>query len=249
VSLTYRLLPNDEVSYRDPPRLEFNSPHFDGVLEGGTLTLRPTQHYSHLDDARGPAERSLKAWEVDTALRLGPGAIAFEYVTGEVIDRDPPPPGSSQTIVVGAAELVLLGERVSVHVTRSKYPEPPTHFEFSPDIEVLWTRLESHRAGKEPLLSMAYFVLSWVEAMAGGRGPAAKLLSIDMPVLVKLGELTSTRGDGKSARKANRARTQRPISEAEKTWILSALKAIVRNVAERGNPNPTQVTMAGLPDL
>jgi len=54
--------------------------------------------------------------------------IRFKFDQAEVIDRDPPPPGTSQVIEVNAAEMIMLGDSVSLHLTCSKYPQPPIAF-------------------------------------------------------------------------------------------------------------------------
>jgi hypothetical protein len=248
VSLTYALKPGDEVSYRNPPRLEFENALFTGVLDEGTLTLRPKDHYPSIFAARELADRFLRAWELDATLNGGRGSIAFEYRTGEVIDRDPPPPGSPQSIEVQCASHALIGCQASVHVTRSKYPDPPEYFQFTPDVEVLWGRIEGYRLGREPLLSMAYFCLSWLERrMANSREDAALVLNAEKPVLGKLGELTSKRGDSSMARKASHS--PQPLSDAERVWIIAALEKLLRNAGELGKRLPPRITLKDLPEL
>lgn len=248
VSLTYVVKPSDEVSYRDPPRLEFEAALFTGVLDEGTLTLKPKDHYPSINAAREPADRFLRAWELDATLRGGRGSLAFEYRTGEVIDRDPPPPGSPQHIEVQCASHAFIGCQASIHLTRGKYPEPPEYFQFTPDIEVLWGRIEGYRLGRESLLSMAYFCLTWLERqMATGRAEAARVLNTEKSVLDKLGELTSERGDSSMARKASRS--PQPLSDAERVWIIAALEKLLHNVGKLGKRLPPRITLKDLPEL
>ena len=247
VSLTYRLRPSEEVSYDSPPPLTFERGLFSGLLDGDVLRLRPKDHYPSIELARGPAERFLRAWELDAELQRGRGSIAFDYETGEVIDRNPPPPGTSQTIHVGTASMVIVGCSASLHVTRREYPEPPEHFEFTSEVEALWHRLEGYRGGREPLLPMAYFCLTLVERIGGGRARAARLLSVDRAVLDKLGELTSERGDAATARKVSRSGSPRPLMDSEAKWIVAALEGIVRNVGEANSPARPGLTIADLP--
>ncbi len=250
VSLTYRRKPSEEVSYDSPPPLTFKRDLFSGLLDGDVLVLTPKDHYPSIELAQGPAERFLRAWEIDAELRSESGSIAFDYETGEVIDRNPPPPGTSQTIQVEVGSMVIVGAPASLHVTRRKYPEPPKHFEFTSDVKELWDRLEGYRAGGEPLLTMAYYCLTIVERIGGGRrrrAKAAKLLRVDKAVLNKLGELTSVCGDAATARKA--WPVPRPLADSEAKWIVAALERIVRNLGEANSSVRSRLTLAELPPL
>ncbi len=78
VSLTYRRKPSEEVSYDSPPPLTFKCNLFSGRLDGDVLILTPNDHYPSIELAQGPAERFLRAWELDAELRRGRGSIAFD---------------------------------------------------------------------------------------------------------------------------------------------------------------------------
>ncbi len=88
VSLTYRRKPSEEVSYDSPPPLTFERDLFFGLLDGDVLVLTPKDHYPSIELAQGPAERFLRAWEIDAELRSESGSIAFDYETGEVFQAD-----------------------------------------------------------------------------------------------------------------------------------------------------------------
>lgn len=94
VSLTYELEQGDEVRYAEPPPMRFRSGGFEGVLQDGVLILKPEDHYPSLETARVLADRFLRGWELDARLNEGRPALSFQYVTGKMIDRNPPPPGS-----------------------------------------------------------------------------------------------------------------------------------------------------------
>ena len=248
VSLTYHLTPSDEVRYVDPPALAFETRFFRGELAQDVLVLEPKDHYPTVDLARGPADRFVRSWEVDAAL-LGRGPLAFEYVTASVVDRNPPPPG---TVVRLEAELSAgfgLADVNSAHVARRSYPEPPANFEYTADVDVLWARLKAYERGEESLLSMAYFCLTWVERMGGSRAAASSLIHVDKEVLDKLGELTSTRGDAQTARKASRSRALQELSAQERTWIVACLRALVRQVGQQPGATGRGLSVADLPAL
>jgi len=87
---------------------------------------------------------------------------------------------------------------------------------------------------------MAYFCLTVVEATAGGRAEAAKALAVDPEVLSKIGELSSTRGDTATARKAHASRN--PLTSQERAW----LEDVVRQLALRLGHTGTADTLAPL---
>lgn len=144
--------------------------------------------------------------------------------------------------VAAAGALHLSGEVALLKVKRGRYPQPSPAFAATPEVQALWARYSGYLNGQEPLLAMAYFCLTILER--GNRKAAAKAFGIDVKVLKKLGELTSTRGDLKSARKM----TQRtvPITSQEAEWVESAIKAIIRHLAEQPK---TLLTLRDLPRL
>jgi hypothetical protein len=242
-------MPGDEVRYAGAPPIHIRSPEFTGALEDGVLVLEPRDHYPSLELARILAERFLRGWELDARLKEGRPALAFQYVTGEMVDRDPPPPGSPQVLALKAAGIAVVAGSLSICVTRRTYPDPPADFEFTPDVEVLWSRLEGYHAGREPLLSMAYFCLTWIERSGGGRRSAAKLFGLDKAVLDKLGELATNRGGPQEARKATRSTLSQQLSDREEKWIVACLELLIRRVGEASRPTYKTLTLNHLPKL
>jgi hypothetical protein len=250
VSLTYSLRPAPDTAYDNPPPVLWENDLFSVELQDDVLTISLKEHYPTVKAARAPVDRFLRAWELDAELKLGRRILCFDYNTAEVIDRDPPPPGVVQTLRASAAAEISVAGSLTARVTRKKYPEPPERFEFSLELETLWNRLEGYGAGREFLPSMAYFCLSTVETMGGNRAGAAELLSIDKAVLDKLGELTSARGDAKTARKMSLKHALTPLTVRESEWIVAAVKAIVRKVGERAAGGEERaLTLADLPAL
>jgi hypothetical protein len=150
--------------------------------------------------------------------------------------------------LAGTARITLTGNAVTLSVTRRTYPAPPTGFVASPDVSTLWNRYEGHVLGREPLPGMGYFCLSVVEWRYGGRKGAAEDLKIDFPILKKLGELTSRRGDEATARKQEGP--LQPLTGAEEEWIRVALMALIRQLGMKEGGAPlSPVKMAKLPTL
>jgi hypothetical protein len=78
---------------------------------------------------------------------------------------------------------------------------------------------------------MANFCLTVVERQGKGRRGAANLLGIEFPVLKKLGELTATKGDEKTARKVPPTGFN-PYIASEVEWMEAAVCAIIRRLGE-----------------
>lgn len=250
-SITYTLQ-SDDV-YLKPPRLEFDSELFAGALDQGALELWPKDHYPSVEAVRPTADRFVRGWEVASALRYARGAVAFEYDSCQIIDRNPPGPGEVH-LQAETGAFVFMGAQAGATVTRGAYPAPPDDFRFTEDVEALWGRLEEYRQGREKLLPMAYFCLTWIDRMGGGgrktRKHAAKNLRIAYKVLDTLGRLTSDeRGDPRSGRKVKHGRDPTPLSAQEELWIVAALEKAILNVGMIGVTTPRQVTMADLPKL
>lgn len=219
-------------------------------LEDGIVTLKLKEHFPSIASACNVVDEFLRAWELDAALSYGKREIKFTFKDAEVIDRNPPPPGSPQIIEsTGSASAKAFGAG-ALHITRRQYPEPPTRLKMSSDVETLWQRYEGYLNNREPLPSMAYFCLTWMETKVGGRDHAAKSYRIAKDVLRKLGELTASRGDEKTARKVKQGSTLVPLGSTEIRWIETTIKAIIRRVGEiSSDPFLPVITMSDLPTL
>jgi len=250
VSLRYRVEFAATVTFNNPPALEYESDKFRMRLENGTAVFELKEHFPSVEVARGIVDTFVRAWELDVALNSGRREITFVYENAKVIDRNPPPPGKPRVIqLAGIASATSFGI-ATVSVARTEYPSPPRYFALNPDVETLWQRFEGYTQGREPLLAMAYFCLTLLEARAGSRKDAENAYRIHYAVLSKLGELTANKGDKESARKTNDAKTFAPLTKIEIGWIEAALKAIIRRVGEIDTtPSASIITMNDLPKL
>jgi hypothetical protein len=106
------------------------------------------------------------------------------------------------------------------------------------------------RAGKEPLQSMAYFVLTLLESVAGNRQEAARSFSIDLSVLSTIGRLSSTKGDSSTARKIKSPKPLQELSGPEKQWLEQAIRRVIHRLGEHASGMPlTQIKLSDLPKL
>jgi hypothetical protein len=238
------------VSYDRPEPLSFDNHLGRFECLDGHLVVAPEAHFADPDDARVEVEPFLRAWEMDSDLDGNIGAIRFEYVRADVVDRDPPPPGASVTIAAKAGALGISGAAAAGHITRRRYPQPPNGFRASPDVQHAYARWLAYRDGREPLQAMAYFVLTILEAGAGGRACAAHLLAVDPDVLDNVGRLSSTKGDSATARKATKAGAFQPLTPIETNWLEAAIRRLIRRLGEREAGAALEyIRMAELPRL
>ena len=64
-------------------------------------------------------------------------------------------------------------------VTQNFFPNPPKDFRATSEVELAYGRWYGYRKGREPLQSMAYFVLTLLEVTAGRRNQASRTFHID----------------------------------------------------------------------
>jgi hypothetical protein len=253
VWLKYRLETDETTSY-NAPALEREYDPFSLLLADEVLMVTMKQHFPSVDAARNSVEEVLQSWELDVALRFRTGELQFIFEESSLIDRDPPPPGTPQVLAVDAAISGSSVMSAALHVTRLHYPEPPSRFKASPDVQVMWFRYQQHLKGKETLQAMAYFCLTVIESLAqkGSRKKAADEYRIDIEILSKLGNFTTNKGTQFDARKYNNDFA--PLSQAEENWMHEAVKILIRRKAEYDYEPATansleQITMADLPQL
>lgn len=237
--LSYRIIESDDFAFENAPALHFATAEFEGVLEANVLRLTPKAHFAAEADAVEVAAPFIAGWMIHAELRLGRPDFQLRYDGAQVVDRAPSPGHHSLHVSNHAKASVT----AHLKVLRHQYPEPPTRFSVTPEVQVIWDRFCAYVAGKEPLLSMAYFCLTLLER--GNRKAAAGHFGVELAVLSKLGELTSERGDGATARKMTP--NTKPLSGAERTWLETAIKALCIHLAGAGSGQ--SLSMANLPPL
>lgn len=248
--LHFEIGSEEGVSYENPAPLTFTNHLGQFVCRDGVLRVEPAAHFADESDARVVVEPFLRAWEIDADLNGNIGTIRFSFLGADVVDRNPPLLGTPQVISAGAAAAAFASVRAAAHITRRLYPTPPESFRATSDVTQAYSRWRGFRAGHEPLQSMAYFVLTLVEAVAGGRKVAARSLAIDLDVLGTIGRLSSTKGDADTARKVERGTAFQELSGSEEQWLEHAIRRVVKRLGEHaagGALDPLR--MADLPEL
>ena len=242
----YSLVTNDKLSFKNCPALIIEEETHKFILENDILTCELITHFPDIDSARELIEPFLRAWELDAALKNGSEYFNFVFKKAEIINSAPSPNNASIEIILQCPPLP--NTRVSFHLTNPIFPNPPLGFSTNPDVETLWFRYKMYQEGKEPLLSMAYFCYSYLTYLSGNQKEASSTYFIKLDVLKKLSELTSTRGDKKTARKIKNHDFQ-PLTGQEQKWIEECVKKIIRRLGENITSSTSMITMADLPHI
>ena len=86
--LRYRLELGRSLHFIDPLMLEHETEHFSLQLDAEKkLKVTMKEHHASTDSARERVQPLLRAWELDNALKYGPGAFRFVFEDKGVIDR------------------------------------------------------------------------------------------------------------------------------------------------------------------
>jgi len=257
VSLTYRIEKAETVDFDKAPPRTVDRGAFRVTLDAYKAKVEMVDHFASAEEARKVVEPFLRAWELEADLRDSSDRFRFIYDRPEIVDRVPRKPGAVLlTAKMGSS--VIFGMDAVLHVGRAKWPDPLQDLEVSADADVLWRRWRRHRVEKqEPLLSAAYWALTMLEAAPGLAAPerlrrpskrrraASRFFNIELDVLTRIGELTSTRGAEHERRKVDGPPI--PLSPDERKWLEAAFRALLRRVAEQayhGGPPPKPLTMS-----
>ena len=233
-NLTYRVVKPDK--YVSDELVE----HTDAVacfaLTDGLLHVSLNVAADSGSSARSCVEPTVRSWEFEAEVRSGFPVIEFDFV--QDIDEATPTSLASAEELADGTGLVIL----------SRYPPGPT-IAVTPEMESIWKRYVRARLDfGEPLQSAVYYALTVIEAQFGSRSKASSALKLDPQILRKMGELSSTRGDPETARKARAADV--PLRIVDRQWLDAAVRHAVLqlgHLAARLSPRP--VVMADLPDL
>ena len=161
VALQYRMDTGEILRFDNPPPVEDETEEFHMRLADGIATFQMKNHYPSEESARAPVDEYLQAWTITAALEHGRSAFQFTFDSAEIIDRSPVELRPGDAVAhTGSAQIVSTSAlRVSALVTHKEYPQPPSNFRASWEVDALWYRYEQYKQGREPLTSVSYFCL------------------------------------------------------------------------------------------
>lgn len=229
VALSYQLVFGSNVRYEPPQsKVTYARPDFDIELFGGEIRFLPKAHFADRNSAQVACRPLVLAWEVAIALEVGSLDVKLQYKSTEIVDRNPTP-GVFHIDAEAAGYAVSFIDANFIRSLRNYPKAPPLDFLLNPESDCIWQRYRMYKEGREPLLSMAYFILSMLEKPRGGRQSAATTLNIDPAILGKIGKLSSTRGDNLSARKHESALGE-ALEFHEILWLEKAVENLVIHI-------------------
>src|SRR5260221_1473724 len=118
--------------FDNPPPLQWQTPVFEANLSNALLRAEMRAHFRTVEQARSAVEPLLQTWEIDIALTYGQREMTFAFKQSHVVDRNPPPTGSTLTAtatITGRASVSATGQ-----VTRKAYPPLPINFSAVTDV-------------------------------------------------------------------------------------------------------------------
>jgi hypothetical protein len=265
-AMHYKVSSGGGVTYVNPEPLSFSNCLGTFALSDGELRVVPSEHFPDEHSSRRAIEPFLEDWATEVHLTSNIQMLRFDFDRVEVIDRAPPTsavldfkawcqrPSKKQPPVanLSAGSFGMAGSSASLDLTCSKYPQPLAAFRATTEVQCAYRRWLEYRSGKEPLQAMAYFVLTVLQNATGGqkdaRKRAAHLFRIEPKVLDKIGDLSSTRGDERTARKAPHPGQQfHELTGPEKQWLERAIPLVIHRLGERA-PG-AQLALISLSDL
>lgn len=248
-ALIYSVGAEGGTEYVDPEPLDVQCTVGRIRIDKGKLRIEPVEHYSTEDEAKAAVGPFLLAWQMDADLRaMAPGTIRFKFESSEIIDRNPPPPGTSapRSPELRTQAMVSIAGNLVFNRSFKSYPPPPHAFSTSPDVDDAFNRWRQYRHGLEPLLGMAYYILTLIESQTKPtaaqvssrrrttkRAAAATLYAIDADILDKVGELSSERGDASTARKFDAGK--RALTDAERLWLEKIVVRLITRLGEHAS--------------
>lgn len=195
--------------------------------------------------ARAVVDPFLRDWEVRSVLQQPPG-LKFRFLYS---DMSGPPQALNP-------HSLNFGHSIScpkLLYKPAQFPDPPGVFKANPDVEALLPRFIDYTKGREPLLSMANFCLTYIESVAGGRAKAAKRYRICSKVLSQLGAICATRGNLAEARKAPKNKGPADsLTPSEKVWVDAVVRRLIERLGEhapKSDGSLPLITMDQFPSL
>jgi hypothetical protein len=246
-SLCYKLVLGEGVDFLKAPPIEEETKDFIFYLSEKEVIFKMKTHFAKESDARKIADEFLNTYLIVWGLEYNYN-VKFLFKSSNIIDRQP---SVNNVLKVCINTAVNIECKCDIRVSHAKFPKPIKSFIISPDVHTIYSRFNAAMHGKETLLSMAYMCFTIVVTSAGSRDAAAKKYNIDKQVLNKWGEIASTKGSGREARKLTK-QGYLPLEPKEKEWIIGLIKKVIIRLGNYAyNPNQSfpKISFSDLPLL
>ena len=244
-ALLYDVLLPSRMDATDVEQFTWTTPSFCLRLTGARAEVLLSEHFSDEERARGVIEPTLRAYEICAGLELG-AVLRFDFVRARVVERAVTPE-QPDVLTASIHDDLRLRDHVEVTVNLIRYPTPASQFSATPLVETLWFRYGLYLQGRELLQSMVYFCVTAIEAAAGGQRAARAQFKISSKVLSKMRQISSSRGDERTARKWNAGA---PLSQTESDWLDASVRQLIAHLGTWAADHSVRtLTMADLPPI
>lgn len=248
-SLCFLITSTNETIYEVDFDSHYSNLYGDFELGPRGLTWWPVMTFESTESALAYVTPYLKAWEVQSDLDLGVGALRFQFMVAEV--HQEPESDGPKAVVLELESVMAVADTCITRISRHTYPAPPEPCAFgtSQFVELAHGRWQAYCQGREPLPSAAYFVFTVLTTLGGSARGAAARFEIDKTVLDKWSALSTLAGGADALRKFSGAMPTQ-MSDAERVWLEAVVKRVIRRLAEAaGGAALRRITMAELPSL
>ena len=222
----------------------------------GSSSLRPKEHYVSAQEAREAIEGFVRNWEFDAALEAGSRQFQLKYIDADIIDRNPTPPPPGVVQLSASARAGPPKASLNLRLKKRNYPSPPGRSEIDSSNTAalaILSRLDRFHQGRETLAAMSYFcftVMSDSAKVATGTTYARKAVKdyyeIAEDLQREVSNLSSNKG-GSEARKSDGL--QQEFTDEERRFLLAAIQAFTRRVAEKAANPSASLKMLALADM
>lgn len=238
----------DEVEFIEPEEpFVSRLGAFAMTVRDKEIKLVPDAHFASREEVRIVTDMLVEAWRIESSLRMGLTQLRIRHIRTIISDRKP----TAGVIHLQGEGVVVFTGKATATLTRriATYPAAPTPgFSVDPDVDTLARRYAGYLRGQEPLLAMGYFVYTMLTPGKTTKKEAAAQLNVDWKVLDTLSNLTSTRGDRLSSRKA--LDSPAPLTPEEGNWLTTAIPEIIIRYGCRAEAAALpKITLGNLPAL
>ena len=229
VALHYRIEHESSVNYSKAEPVDHEEEGFRVRIEEGRACFVMKDDHPTVDSVLKVVNPYISSWELDAALTSKPNEFKLKFVRAEIKDQKPTP--GDHRISADPVFFEFITSVATVNVRR-QYPKPPVGLSLkrNNDVVIMLDRYEQLCNDRKKLADVAYFCLTMLEKLAGGRANATKKFGIERKVLNEVGELTDKKGGRAMARKAKGINQE--LTPGETKFLGNAVKVFIRRVAE-----------------
>ena len=238
-ALIYKIEHGPSVDYSKAEPTDHEETGFNVKIENEQVRFEFKKHYAMEKAARKAIEGYIRSWEFTAGLQGGPNYFKLKFDHAQV-DRKPTP-----GVVTFSGRPLRLGlelGKATLIVYPPCYPPPPSGLKITPDVQLMYDRYMDYLQGRKGLLDIAYFCWTVVKD-----NPATKK-DFSKEVRNTISRLAGGGGGPKHARKKEGI-DKEPLTDQARHFLIEAIKAIIRRVAERAHAPDSDLPKISLSDL